>query len=207
MRFAVALFSTLLMSTMTTASSLSFKADPQSTEIGWMGKKVLVKSQHNGTIALKSGHLEMAQGNITKGDFIIDMKGIKVLDLKDPTDSAKLKGHLESADFFGVEEFPEARFVITGSKPMTTGATHEITGDLTIKGKTERITFPATVKSEGGKAIMSAQIPVDRTKFHVKFGSPKFFENLVGDRIISDTFDVTLKLVANEVKQPAKKSK
>jgi len=135
------------------------------------------------------------------------MKGITVTDIKDPTDNAKLKGHLESADFFGVSEFPEARFVITESKPITAGGTHQITGNLTVKGRTETIQFPATVKMEGGKTTMTAQIPVDRTKFHVKFGSPKFFENLVGDRIISDTFDINLKLVADEIKAPAKKSK
>jgi polyisoprenoid-binding protein YceI len=199
--------SALFISTSVPASGSSYQADLKSTEIQWIGKKVFVKSEHNGTISLKSGSFEIADGKITKGDFVIDMKAISVVDIKDPTDNAKLKGHLESPDFFAVTEFPEARFVITGSKPITSGGTHEITGDLTIKGKTEKIQFPATVKAEGGKTTMIAKIPVDRTKFHVKFGSPKFFENLVGDRIISDTFDISLRLVASESKTSTKKTK
>ena len=207
MRFVFCFVVSLALTGSLMASGSSFKANAQATQIGWEGKKVLVKSKHNGTVTLKSGELEVAGGNIVKGDFVIDMKAITVTDIKDPTDNAKLKGHLESADFFAVSEFPEARFVITESKPITAGGTHQITGNLTVKGRTETIQFPATVKVEGGKTTMTAQIPVDRTKFHVKFGSPKFFENLVGDRIISDTFDINLKLIADEVKAPAKKSK
>ena len=122
---------------------------------------------------------------------------IKVLLIpKDPQDNKKLQGHLMSPDFFNVKAHPEAIFKITNVKKMKSkSATHEITGELTVKEKTEKISFPVTVKMENGMATAKGTLSVDRTKFDVRYGSGKFFENL-GDKMINDNFDVALDLKA-----------
>jgi len=177
------------------ADSKTAELDVTASQLKWTGKKVT--GQHDGTLKLKSGKLEMNdKGEITGGNFVIDMTTIAVKDIKDPQDNKKLQGHLMSPDFFDVKAHPEATFKITGvKKKKSKSATHEITGELTVKEKTEKISFPATVKMEKGVATAKGTLSVDRTKFDVRYGSGKFFENL-GDKMINDNFDVALDLKA-----------
>jgi hypothetical protein len=56
------------------------------------------------------------------------------------------------------------------------------------------VTFPAVVSIADGKAEAKATFTLDRTKWNVRYGSGKFFENL-GDRLIYDDFEVSLAVV------------
>ena len=62
--------------------------------------------------------------------------------------------HLSSADFFNVEEFPEANFVLT-SLEQDTDTTGTMTGDLTIHGVTQPVSFDVTLNYEGTHPMMS----------------------------------------------------
>ncbi len=167
------------------------KVDTNSSQIAWVGKKVT--GQHNGTVNIKEGALEMEDGQVTGGSFVIDMTTIDVLDLEGEY-KGKLMGHLRSDDFFSVEKFPTAKFVITSiDKSEATDATHFVAGDLTIKGITNKITFPANVTVKNGKANAKASFPLDRTKWQVKYGSGSFFDGL-GDKMIYDDFELTVNL-------------
>ena len=64
-----------------------------------------------------------------------------------------------------------------------------MTGDLTIKGKTNPITFVISIY--GSKA--TASVKIDRTKFDVRYGSTSFFDNLK-DKAIYDEFDLVTDL-------------
>ncbi len=168
------------------------------SQIGWIGKKVT--GQHEGTISLKDGIFTVENQNITGGNFVMDMNSISVTDLKDQEDNAKLVGHLKSDDFFAVKEFGTATFVIKSLKPITSGGTHEVTGDLTVRGKTEEIKFPATIKLEGNNLSLKATALIDRTKFNVRYNAKKFLslEKLkeLADRIIEDNFEIKLDVKA-----------
>lgn len=188
MKFRI-LFATLLFSGVAFAKPVN--VDTKKSVINWVGKKVT--GQHNGRLWLKSGSVDMDKNNIKGGTFVIDMTSIKDDDLKDPEYNAKLTGHLKSDDFFGVQKYPTSTFKITSVKPISSGGTHEITGDLTIKGITKSISFPAQVDIKGAKATAKGKIKVDRTQFDVKYGSGKFFENL-GDKMINDEFELELDL-------------
>ncbi|MCS7029890.1 MAG: hypothetical protein NZ519_14130, partial [Bacteroidia bacterium] len=59
-----------------------YKINPKATTIGWVGKKVT--GQHNGTVKVASGTLEVTGGKITGGEFVIDMNSIVCEDIKDP---------------------------------------------------------------------------------------------------------------------------
>jgi polyisoprenoid-binding protein YceI len=124
-----------------------------------------------------------------------------VVDLTDADYNAKLTNHLKSDDFFSVEKNPKAVFKITKAAPIAHAKTGEnnytITGDLTIKGITNSLTFPAKVNISGSQADATAKFDIDRTKYDVKFRSGKFFENL-GDKMIYDNFTIDLKLVAGD---------
>jgi len=100
----------------------------------------------------------------------------------------KLEGHLKSDDFFGVEKYPTASLIF--KKVKSTGKnSYKVTGDITIKGQTETISFDLSVY--GNKA--NASIKIDRTKFDVRYGSTSFFDGLK-DKAIYDDFDLVVDL-------------
>jgi len=181
----------LIMAAAFTILQKEVKVDTDSSKIAWVGKKVT--GQHNGTVNIKTGALEMEKGEVIGGSFVIDMSSINVLDLEGEYKD-KLMGHLRSDDFFSVEKHPTAKFVITSiNKSEATDATHFIAGDLTIKGITNKITFPANVTVKDGKANAKASFELDRTKWQVKYGSGSFFDGL-GDKMIYDDFELTVNL-------------
>ncbi len=174
--------------------------------LDWEGFKPTGK--HHGTIGLSSGQLMVKNGNLVGGEFVIDMNSIVDLDLEDAGYNAKLIGHLKSADFFHVDSFPTAKFVITEVKPVDTTQinlektkgevvpTHTITGNLTIKGTTKSITFNAMVNAGGDNfEARTNQFFIDRSEWAVKYGSRKFFDDLK-DKFINDEIGIGIKLVA-----------
>jgi polyisoprenoid-binding protein YceI len=168
---------------------LKVKTDKSS--IAWTGKKVT--GQHNGSVNIKEGNLILDDGLITGGNFTIDMNSITVLDLQDKG-KASLEGHLKSDDFFGVTTYPDAKVVIKEAKSKGSGL-YDITADLTIKGITNTIQFPAQVSMRGNEVSATADIKVDRSLYNVRYGSGKFFEDL-GDKTIYDEFELKVTLVA-----------
>ena len=168
-----------------------YTVDAEQSTVQWVGKKVT--GQHNGSIAIQAGTLEITDGQLTGGQFSIDMGTIDTEDLQGE-DKAKLEGHLKSDDFFGVEAYPTAQLVITQVTPEEDN-TYTITGDLTIKGKTNPIEFPATVNMQDGQVTAEADITVDRSKFDVRYGSDSFFDDL-GDKVIYDDFELAVSLIA-----------
>ena len=171
-----------------------FKVDTKASTLTWLGKKVT--GQHTGTIGISSGELIGEGKSIKEGSFEIDVNSLTVTDIADPSSNAKLVGHLKADDFFGVSKFPKATFVISSISPKS-GNDYTVKGKLTVKGKTNDIEFPATITNDGKKVTANAKIVVDRTKFDIRYGSKTFFEN-IGDKAISDEFELTLKLVANQ---------
>ncbi|MEA5427769.1 YceI family protein [Arcicella lustrica] len=169
-----------------------YTVDSQSSKLVWTGKKVT--GEHTGNISLSTGSLVTANNKLKSGTFEIDLTSLTVTDLTDKDYNAKLVGHLKADDFFSVEKFPKAKFVTTSVVPKG-GENYEISGKLTIKGITNEVKFPATVKVEKNKTTAQAKILVDRTKYDIKFRSKNFFENL-GDKAIDNDFELAVNLVA-----------
>ncbi|WP_443944590.1 YceI family protein [Pedobacter sp. AW1-32] len=169
---------------------VTYTVDVAKSTVTWIGKKVT--GSHNGTIALKSGSINVDGKNVTGGTFVIDMNSIK-----DADGSEKLEGHLKADDFFGTAKFPTSTFVIT--KVTGSGANATVAGNLTIKGITKPITFPATVTvgTDGTVTALAGKIVVDRTKYDIKYGSKSFFDS-IGDKAINDEFEIAVKLVAKK---------
>ena len=175
----------------------SAKIDSSKSSVRWVGKKVT--GSHNGHVTISSGEAKLEGDKLVGGEFEVAMTTIQVEDITNAKDNAKLTGHLKSDDFFSVTSFPVATFKITKAEPIANAAAgqpnYNITGDLSIKGMKHSITFPATITIGADSATANAKIAVDRTKYNVRYGSGKFFENL-GDKLIYDEFEVDLDLVA-----------
>lgn len=170
-----------------------YTLDVTKSTITWEGKKFA--GSHTGSVGLTSGTLAFNGKKLTEGGFIANMTTIKTMDGDKP--NAGLDKHLKADDFFGVEKFPAANFVI--KKVAGSGANVNVTGDLTIKGVTQSITFPATIVWNADKTVTATaeKITIDRTKFGIQFKSKSVFSTL-GDNFIYDEFTIGVKLVAKK---------
>lgn len=168
------------------------KIDLSSSKIYWKGSGAA--GTHAGTVNLKDGKLDIENDKIRGGYAIVDMKSI-VCEEKNKEMGHILKKHLDGADFFDVEKYPEAKFEITSVTSENNQL--EITGDLTLKDVTRRITFPAGVSRSGQKITYKAPgFIIDRTQWGIHFGSINYFKHLA-DSFIND--DIEIRLVIDTV--------
>jgi len=166
----------------------TYSVDTEQSTINWTAKKI--GGGHTGTIKITSGSLVHNGKSLSKGAFLINMSSIT-------SDNARVTTHLKSDDFFAAEKNPNSRFEIT--KVKSAGADRvNIAGNLTIKGITQPIAFPATVKTQKGIIVAVANgIRVDRTKYDIKFRSKTFFLD-IGDKAVDDEFELNINLVAKK---------
>lgn len=164
------------------------------SDIQWWGYKLAKTeaSSHYGTLDLKSGELEMKKGKITGGTFILDMNSINTTDLQGKAKES-LDGHLKNGDFFEVEKFPTATYKITsvkaGSKKR--GFNSTVNGQLTLKGKTANVSFPANIIiDKNGVNLTSDKFSFDRQIFGVAYRAA------VKDVVIKDEIDLLVKVSA-----------
>ena len=178
-----------------TASAKTYSNIVQGT-INWIGSKK-VGSIHSGTLTVESGTFAAEGSKLKSGDFVIDMASLKNSDMAGSDQGRKLEGHLKSADFFDVANFPKASFSITSVADINTDSANcNITGNLTLKGKTKSITFPALVvaKADGTLEAISDKFSINRTDWGVVYGSG--LTGAIGDKIINDDVQLRIKLIA-----------
>lgn len=167
------------------ASLCSFYAfasvDVAKSELKWEGTKK-VGDKHVGVVAFKSIDLKMEKGLIQGGELVVDMNTMITTDLAGEW-KAKLEGHLKGEDFFNVTKYPTAKFVIKSV------ANNKVTGDLTIKDKTNSVTFDIV----NDKKTILGTLVIDRTKWGIVYNSNNYFKNL-GDKIIDDSIKLEFKV-------------
>lgn len=190
-----------------TETTVTYNVNTEGDELMWEGYKTFnVGDAHNGTLQVSEGNFVFEGENLVGGEFTIDMKTINSLDLAEsPEYKAKLEGHLMSPDFFAVDSFPTATFVITGAEAVsaddTTGATHNISGNLTLRGITKNITIPAMVEvSDAGLNFSTPEFVIDRSQWDVKFRSTSFaeFADLAKDKVIDNNMKLKVSLSATK---------
>lgn len=171
------------------------------SKIEWIGTKV--SGYHTGIVPIKSGEIQVNNGEVTGGKFVMDIANMTVLGPKgsDTAKNNKLLGHLKSADFFDVAKHPEGTFELTGVKPYSgeaikdttdprqdeineykvTNPTHTVSGNLTLKGVTKNIEFPARITVSGNVADAIAKFNIDRKEWGIVYpGQP---DDLIRDQI------------------------
>ena len=178
-----------------------WKLNVSESKIDWVGTKV--SGYHVGTVPLKRGEIYVKNGGVTGGKFIMDIANMQVSGPKgsDTAANKKLLGHLKSADFFDVEKNPEGIFELTDVKPFNgeaikdttdprqdeiskykvTNPTHTVSGNLTLKGVTKNIEFPARITVSGNTAEAIAKFNIDRKDWGIVYpGKP---DDLIRDAI------------------------
>jgi polyisoprenoid-binding protein YceI len=176
-----------------------YKLQPQLSTLGWDAKAVT--HGHNGTVQFSTGELLVNGTQLVGGTVTVDMKTIKATDITDAENNGKFMGHITSDDFFATAKYPTANFKITKVTPIKGAAAAAdnatITGELTIKGITKPLSFPAKVGVKNGVAAATGTATVNRTQYDIKYGSKSFFEG-IGDKAIYDDFTLSFNIIAKQ---------
>jgi polyisoprenoid-binding protein YceI len=176
--------------------------DTEKSIVSWAGKKPLLDGYINsGSLAVSGGNISITENKIT-GVINIDMNTLSVSETPTkPGSESVLEGHLKSDRWFDVESFPEATFAIKNSELVEedeTGTTYTVTGDLTMHGQTNELTFLANVsETDADTAMATASFEFDRTLWGLTAGSGSFFDNLA-DNVVDDMIAMSFSIVANK---------
>lgn len=135
---------------------------PENSKIEFIGSKVT--GSHNGSFQKFSGDINYTGDPTTsRVNVTIDTNSIM-------SDDPKLTEHLKTADFFDVAQYPEAKFESTAIKPGgDKGASHTITGNLTMHGVTKSVSFPATIAATPDAITVNSNFAINRKDFGINY--------------------------------------
>jgi len=166
-------------------SGQKYVITPENSKIEFIGAKVT--GHHNGSFKKFSGVVDYTgQVETSRVSITIDSSSLE-------TDTPDLTKHLKTADFFDVAKFPDAKFESTAIRPGgEKGASHTVTGNLTLHGVTKSITFPATITASPGEVSVESSFAINRKDFGINYAGQA--DNLIRD-------DVALTLHVKATKQ------
>lgn len=161
-----------------------YAINAQNSKVEFVGSKVT--GSHNGSFGSFTGQVDYAGApEKSRVSITIDTNSIAA-------DDPKLTEHLKTADFFDVAKFPQSTFVSTEIKPGgDRGATHTVTGNLTMHGVTKSITFPATIAVTPEAATVDSTFSINRKDFGISYAG-------AADNAIRDDVVLTLKIRATK---------
>ena len=112
------------------------------------------------------------------------------------TGAADRDKHLRSADFFDAEKNPEIKFKSTAIAPSKTKDVYNVTGDLTMRGVTKRVTLPVEFlgfqKDPWGNERAGFQVETTLNRKDYGINWNKALDN--GGWLVGDDVKVTINL-------------
>lgn len=152
----------------------TLSVDPSASRIGFTASKLT--GSHSGGFEQFAGQASLVGAELRALSFEVDTGSLE-------SDAEKLTEHLKSKDFLDVQRYPKATFAST-SITATPGAagTHTVTGDLTLHGVTQRLTFPVQIHQTADALTGQAEITIDRQKFGVTY--PGMPDDLIKDEVV-----------------------
>ncbi|MCP9753499.1 YceI family protein [Ferruginibacter sp. HRS2-29] len=167
--------------------------DTSESLVKWKGAMLIGSNSHTGFVYIKRGELMVENGQLIGGTVEVDMSTIE--DERHGRNN-NLVNHLKNADFFDVEKFPFTTVSIIKVASINE-LEKEITANLTIKGITHPVAFPAKVTISNTFIEASGKLTIDRTKWGVHYKSGKFYA-LLADQTMSDDIEFDVKLLAKK---------
>nr|MBI1230941.1 YceI family protein [Cytophagales bacterium] len=202
------------------ATGTTVSLDTNNSKVNWRGYKPT--GQHFGIIPITGGEIALEGDAITAGSFTFDITKLEIHDMEAGSENhGKLFGHLQSPDFFDTSNHPEAKFEITGVEPFSAGSiedqeqfqtentpksasevapenpTHWISGNLTMRGTTKNIKFPASVSINDGKVAAKAGFNIDRTEWGLSYNDESNALDKAKDQFIYNTVSVNFDIQTN----------
>ena len=168
-----------------TQAGVAYKFDGASSKVTWVGSKVTDK--HEGGFDTFDGTIHLVDNAPEKSSVNVEINAASLT-----ADATKLQAHLKGPDFFDVAKFTKITFTSTSVKAGgDKGASHTVTGNLSMHGVTKAVTFPATIVVSGDQISVNAEFALNRKDFGITYpGKP--------DDLIRDEVLVKLAIVAKK---------
>lgn len=138
----------------------TYKLNGENTKIEFTGTKP--EGKHDGGFKNVTGTATVSGSTMTI-NVNIDCESLY-------SDDPKLTNHLKGDDFFGVKTNPKSTFKST--KIEKKDSIYVVEGDLTLCGKTQRISFPAEIQT-GDTFVLKAMFKINRKDFGMTYGDGK----------------------------------
>jgi polyisoprenoid-binding protein YceI len=116
-----------------------------------------------------------AKPEASKASVEID---ITSFDLGDP----EYNKEVLKKEWFNAAQFPKANFVSSSMKAGANGK-FDVSGKLTIKGRTADVSFPLSIKKEGSNQVFEGALPIKRLVFNIGEGDWKD-TGMVADEVV-----------------------
>jgi polyisoprenoid-binding protein YceI len=157
------------------AQGEKYRITPENSKITFVGSKVT--GSHNGSFEKFAGTIDY-NGKVETSKVTITIESASV-----KTDDDGLTKHLQTPDFFDVAKYPEAKFESTEIKAGgDKGASHTVTGNLTLHGVTKSITFPATIVVASDAITVDSTFSINRKDFGINYAGAA--NNLIRDDVV-----------------------
>jgi polyisoprenoid-binding protein YceI len=157
------------------AHAAAYKADPAHSNVTAVFKQMNVPVEAKFKTFSAQLDYDAAHPESAKASVDVDTRS---LDLGDP----EYNGEVAKKEWFNAAQFPKASFVSTSIKPAGAGKLN-VSGKLTIKGRTADVSFPVTSKMDAGKPVFEGQLPIHRLAFNIGEGEWKD-TGIVADEVV-----------------------
>ncbi len=162
MRLFILLLGATLLSVGETLAAPFDRILPQHSQLSFVSRQMGVPVQgefrrFSAQIAFDPARPETAKATLEVELASFDMGSKEVYD------------EVVSRNWFDVRQFPTARFVSTGLKPLG-GDRFEVRGHLTLKGRTREVVAPFTYRLQGGNAVLEGAFPLKRLDYGIGTG-------------------------------------
>jgi len=147
------------------ASAAALKTDPAKSTVSATFKQMNVPVDAKFKKFTANIDYDAAKPDTAKATVEVDTAS---LDLGE----ADMNKEVAKKDWFNAAQFPKATFVSSAIKSAGAGKLN-VTGKLTIKGKATDVTFPLTVKAEGGHQVFDGALPIKRLAYNIGEGEWK----------------------------------
>lgn len=157
------LFSLLLLSCLPLAQAAEYSEfRAAQSNISFVAKQMGVPSE--GGFKRISAQIVFDPDKIEQGQARVEID-IASID----TGMAEANAEVATAGWFDTRNYPAARFVSSGLKKLDANRL-QVSGKLTIKGKTRDISAPFTYKQQGDAMVLEGALPIKRGDFGIGSG-------------------------------------
>ena len=162
-----------LATALASAAETKYSLNGDNTKIVFTGTKT--NGKHDGGFKKITGTATINDGDVSTLKIETDIDTDSIY-----SDDTKLTAHLRTPDFFAVKDNPKATFKTTKVEKSDKG--FNVTGDLTMLGKTKSVTFPATINVAGDTLNLNAEFKIDRSNWGMTYGK-NIIDNMVNIKL------------------------
>ncbi len=153
------------LSSSTAVEDGRYVANVEGSSIKWTAEYSSGASEE-GVVSLKSGFMVVASGEPLSGSFEIDMATLR------PESNIVLENLLKAPNILDVEAYPITLFVISKVLPNpvsgTTTGKYIIEGKLTVKSRTNLVSFPVIFSKEAGKLVAVSSFALNKSEWGIE---------------------------------------